>query len=85
MKRFVIALVLTCSLTVTAWAGDQHTPGAPAPEETVPGEIHTPGGPAPATEPGDGHTPGAPAPDGGEVHTPGRAEMILALVSLMFG
>lgn len=86
MKRLVIAIVLTCSIAATTWAGEVHTPGAPSPQE-IPGEIHTPGiaSPQDPTLPGEGHTPGAPAPAGGEVPTGGMTEMILTIVGFMFG
>jgi hypothetical protein len=48
MKRFVLAIALACALSVTAWAGEVHSTGAPAP-----GEIHTTGAPEPqASSPG---------------------------------
>ncbi|MBC8029210.1 MAG: hypothetical protein H7Z16_03790 [Pyrinomonadaceae bacterium] len=45
MKRFLIAITLTCVLSVSALAGDIPTCGAPA----LPGDIPTCGAPATAS------------------------------------
>jgi hypothetical protein len=45
MKRFALAVALACALSGSAWAGDIHTAGAPAP---APGDIHSTGAPEPA-------------------------------------
>jgi hypothetical protein len=56
MKRFLVALTLTCILSVSAMAGDIPTIGAPAPAPTpngmtaeAPGDMPTCG----STSPGD--------------------------------
>ena len=45
MKRFALAVALACVLSGSAFAGDSHTAGAPAP---APGDVHTTGAPSPA-------------------------------------
>jgi hypothetical protein len=45
MKRFLIALALTCVLSGSVFAGDMDTAGAPAPV-SIAGDIYTPGAPA---------------------------------------
>lgn len=49
MKRFILAIMMVCVLSVTALAGEVSTTGAPAP-----GDISTPG----LTAPGDVLIPG---------------------------
>lgn len=70
MRRFVIAVALACAISSTAFAGDIHTAGAPAP-----GEISTSGAPAPADIP----TVGNPTP--GEMPVGG---FVLAILDLLF-
>jgi len=55
MKRFALAIALACVLSVSALAGETHTPpgetnGPPGTTQTPPGDVHT-GSDAPA--PGD--------------------------------
>ena len=51
MKRLGIALILTCVLSVSAFAGEIPTVGVAAPPTQPPGDISTPGvsSPAPST------------------------------------
>ena len=57
MKRFLVALTLTCVLSVSAMAGDIPTIGAPSPgqtqggDSTALGEIPSVNSPAPADIP----------------------------------
>ena len=70
MKRFMLAVALTCALSVSAIAGEMPTMGAVAPTPT----------PAVTTAPGDMPTTGATAP--GEIQWPGLlATVILAIIA----
>ncbi len=54
MKRFALAVALACALSGSAFAGDGHTVGAPAPGEipmTEPGQIPTLPGEMPMISP----------------------------------
>ncbi len=72
MKRFVLAITLTCALSASTLAGEMHTTGAPEP---VPGDAHTVGAPAP----GDVSTTGTPAP--GEMPISG---LVMTMLDLLF-
>jgi hypothetical protein len=69
MKRFLMTIVLTCLLSVSALAGEVPTVGVASP---------------PPSAPGDGHTPGAPAPAPGDVPSVGIFEtVVLTIISLL--
>ena len=70
MKRFMLAIALTCVLSVSAIAGEMPTMGVAAPTPT----------PAVATAPGEMPTTGATAP--GEIQGPGLlATIVLAIIT----
>lgn len=66
MKRFLLALTLTCVLSVSALAGTIPTCGGPEP---APGDV-------PHTAPGQVETPGAP----GDMGAGGLALLIIDLL-----
>lgn len=70
MKRFALAIALACVLSSSAFAGDGHTVGTPAP-----GEIPTTGSPSP------GQIPTVDSP--GEIPS-GGLSVLLAILNLAF-
>jgi hypothetical protein len=72
MKRFVLAIALTCALMGSALAGEIHSTGAPAPVD-----IHTTGSPAPD----EISTSGTPTP--GDIPCDGLS-VVLTILDLMF-
>lgn len=74
LKAILTVLVLALTLSITANAGEIHTPGL-----TVPG---TPGVTQPARFPGDIGLPGEESPAPEEVYTPGLTAILLTLAAL---
>jgi hypothetical protein len=75
LKAICTAAILALALSVTAYAGDIHTPG-------LTGEISTPSVPQPSPAPGDIGSTDLTSPASGEVSTPGLTAILLTLAAL---
>jgi hypothetical protein len=75
LKAICTAAVLAVALSVTAYAGDIHTPG-------LTGDISTPGVTQPPPAPEDIGSPGVASPAPGDIETPGLTAILLAIAAL---